>query len=655
MQDQPDESGDQADLASQWQALVDTIVDGVIVIDMSGTIRRFNTASERLFGYRAADVIGRNVRMLMPSPFQEEHDGYIRHYLETGEQRIIGIGREVVGLRKDGSTFPMKLSVGETARNGERYFVGVVHDVTEDKQQIAALKRAQELAKARGRQIEALARNLPGPLFQRVLHPDGRITFPYVSDGLRRIFKLDPEAVKADSANLIAAIDPDDRPGWFEAVRHSADTMSAFDYEMRFTGEDGAVRWMHAVAQPRPGEDGTVIWEGVAFDVTDKRAAEEQLVHVQKMEAVGQLTGGIAHDFNNLLTVIIGNLELLEARLDPGGRMHKYARQAQEAADLGAELTHGLLAFARRQPLEPRAIDLNDMVSGLTGLLRRTLGEAIQISTVLAPGLRLTLADPGQVENAIINLAVNARDAMPDGGVLTIETANAELVDDDAARIFDIEPGRYVVLSITDTGSGMPPEVATRAFEPFFTTKEVGAGTGLGLSMVYGFAKQSGGHARIYSETGHGTTVSLYLPQVAGDEATDEEQEATDHSPSGSGEIVLVVEDDPRVRLLTSTRLEQLGYAVHEASDGPEALALLEKAAHVDLLFTDIVMPGGMTGDELARRAVAIQPGIKVLFTSGYAEAAMHGNGNLGNGAGLLRKPYKLADLAQKVRECLEG
>ncbi len=654
MQDETDESGNRADLAGQLQALVDTIVDGVIVIDDTGTIRRFNPASERLFGHNAEDVIGRNVRMLMPSPFQEEHDGYIRRYLKTGEQRIIGIGREVVGQRKDGSTFPMKLSVGETHRNGQRYFVGVVHDVTESKEQIAALKAAQQVASAREQQIEALARNLPGPLFQRVLHPDGSITFPYVSEGLGRIFGVDPQSVKADVANLVAAIDPEDRPGWFDAVRHSAETMTAFDYQMRFTGADGTVRWMHAVAQPRPGDDGVVIWDGVAFDVTDQRMAEEQLAHAQKMEAVGQLTGGIAHDFNNLLTVIIGNLELLEARLDSGDKMRKYVDQAQEAADLGAELTHGLLAFARRQPLEPRAIDLNDMVSGLTGLLRRTLGENIQISTVLAAALRQTMADPGQVENAIINLAVNARDAMPDGGVLTIETANAELVDDDAAKIFDIEPGRYVVLSITDTGTGMPQDVATRAFDPFFTTKEVGAGTGLGLSMVYGFAKQSGGHARIYSEIGHGTTVSLYLPQVADAGAAEEERETVEESPMGRGETILVVEDDPRVRLLTTTRLEQLGYTVQEATDGPDALTQLEQAVHVDLLFTDIVMPGGMTGDELARRAAEIQPDIKVLFTSGYAEAAMHGNGNLANGAGLLRKPYKLADLAQKVRASLD-
>jgi signal transduction histidine kinase len=416
------------------------------------------------------------------------------------------------------------------------------------------------------------------------------------------------------------------------------------------------------VIPPRYRDD----WSRVIYaieDITKRAWAEEQLRQVQKMDAVGQLTGSVAHDFNNLLTVVTGSLELLEARVQRDDA-RKLIDEAMEAASLGANLTKQLLAFARRQPLDPKVIDLNKLVLNMSDWLRRTLGEAVQVRTVLAEDLNKTSADPNQVENAVLNLAINARDAMSDGGTLTIETANVKLDQNHTAGPDDIAPGDFVMLSVTDTGSGIAPEVRERAFEPFFTTKEAKSGTGLGLSMVYGFAKQSGGHVTLDSEMGRGTSVRLYLPQVsAGAEAAQinqvEESEAAPDTaaefPKARGETVLVAEDNPRVRRVTVKRLTDLGYFVLEAEDGPTALEFLETGRRIDLLFTDVLMPGDMDGGELAREARRLRPGIKVLFASGYPSAAAVRKGLLDEGAKLLTKPYTKAELVHGIRSTLDA
>ncbi|MFW5681235.1 MAG: response regulator, partial [Pseudomonadota bacterium] len=391
---------------------------------------------------------------------------------------------------------------------------------------------------------------------------------------------------------------------------------------------------------------------GSMLDVTESRTLDERLRQAQKMEAVGHLTGGVAHDFNNLLTVIIGNAEFLTEGLE-GSPLQELASMTAAAAERGAQLTSRLLAFARRQPLQPRAVDVDDLLRSLDALLRRTLPETIDIQLSRADGTWAAHVDPGQLEAAILNLAINARDAMPGGGSLTIETANAVL-DADYARIQpESQPGAYVALTVTDTGSGMTPDVAARAFDPFFTTKPVGKGSGLGLSMVYGFAKQSGGHARLYSEPGVGTAVRLYLPR-------DEAAGRTDAAPTDAAlvprgdEHVLVVEDDDLVRAHVQTQLRTLGYRVTTAADAPAALRLMEQTDDVDLLFTDVVMPGGMNGADLAREAQRRWPGLKVLFTSGYTENAIVHHGRLDAGVELLSKPYRRADLARKLRHVLD-
>jgi CheY-like chemotaxis protein len=370
------------------------------------------------------------------------------------------------------------------------------------------------------------------------------------------------------------------------------------------------------------------------------------------MEAVGQLTGGVAHDFNNLLTVILGNLELLEPKLaDELSR--SLAGEAREAAEMGARLTDRLLTFARRQRLETQSINLNEFVLGLAELLRRTIGTPIDLSTALATDLWPTVADPGQVESAVVNLVINARDAMPDGGRLVIETFNATLDAGDVADVPGMGAGDYVVLSVADTGHGMAPEVRARAFEPFFTTKPAGKGSGLGLATIYGFAHQSGGNVTIYSEPGKGTTVNLYLPRSGRGAAEDMASPGASGMHAGGGETVLIVEDDDRVRRLTARRLQDLGYRVLEAGHGAEALAVLAATPDVELVFTDLVMPGGMSGFDLARQVRERFPRARIILTSGYSAELMNQADIAQLDLQVLRKPYRQAELARVFQAAL--
>ena len=393
----------------------------------------------------------------------------------------------------------------------------------------------------------------------------------------------------------------------------------------------------------------------VVMDVTARMRAEAMVRQSQKMEAIGHLTGGVAHDFNNLLQIISANLDLAVASGEAKGNaiLGQRLQNAMGAVSRGSRLTGQLLAFARRQALEPRSVDLGRVIRDMTDMLRRTLGERVEVEAVIAGGLWNTLADPNQIENAILNLAINARDAMPDGGKLTLEAANAYLDDAYAALHGEVTPGQYVMLAVSDTGSGMTPEVLNRVFEPFFTTKPEGKGTGLGLAQVYGFVKQSGGHIKIYSEVGEGTTVKIYLPRTR--RAQDAADSASQQMVQGGSERILVVEDDEGVRAAVIDMLTDLGYRVQRAENAEGALKLLEGGAKVDLLFTDVVMPGSITTRELARRARELDPGLKILYTSGYTQNAIVHNGRLDDDAFLLSKPYRKDELARKLRSVLAG
>lgn len=377
------------------------------------------------------------------------------------------------------------------------------------------------------------------------------------------------------------------------------------------------------------------------------------LAQSERLSAIGALTGGIAHDFNNLLTVILGNAEALQASLEPEAERH-LAEMIFVAAERGADLTRHLLAFARRQALEPSTVDINRLIGDMDRLLRRSIGEHIELEFARGGGLWPALVDPGQLESALLNLCLNARDAMGAGGRLTIETANAHLDRNYADEHAEVRPGQYVMIAISDTGAGIPAEHLPRVFEPFFSTKEKGKGTGLGLSMVYGFVKQSGGHIKIYSEVGEGTTVRMYLPRSADAVAT-ARRDAAGPAPVKSGERVLLVEDDLLVLAYAREQLSLLGYDVTAAASGGEAMEILRRGEAFDLLLTDVVMPGGMSGRQLADEACALRPSLKVLFSSGYTENAIVHQGRLDPGVRLLAKPYRRAELARRVREALDG
>ncbi len=448
-------------------------------------------------------------------------------------------------------------------------------------------------------------------------------------------------------------IHPDDRERYFAARDTVIQTGQPQQVEYRLLHPDGSLRYRWSEMQCEvddKGEPCAVF--ATEQDITDRKTTDEQLRQSQKMETIGHLTGGVAHDFNTLLMVVMGNLDLLLDRLKHDPDTAGIVNAAISAAERGASLTRQLLAYARRQPLAPSDLDVNAAVQGISRLLRRTLGEQIEIETILGGGVWHALADGTQVENAVLNLAINARDAMPTGGKLTLETSNASFDDSYAGLNDEVLPGQYVMIAVTDTGTGMPADVAARAFEPFFTTKPVGRGTGLGLSMVYGFAKQSGGHAKIYSELGHGTTVRLYLPR-ARNTSTAESADTAPATSAVANETILVVEDDELVRSTVERMLKESGYKIYLAPTAEDALPILDSDTHIDLLFTDVVLPGKMGGKALAEYALLRRPGLTVLYSSGYTQNSIIHQGRLDADVELLSKPYKKADLVRRLRSLL--
>jgi PAS domain S-box-containing protein len=511
-----------------------------------------------------------------------------------------------------------------------------------------------------------------------------------VDKAFARAFGLDP-ALGCDGISLqqlVARVHPDDKEGLIQAINEAIKRGGAYAHQYRVRRADGQYYWIEANGRVEHAHDGTALsFPGVLIDLEERRSieaerdrataalralndtlelrvaertaelmqAEEKLRQSQKMEAVGQLTGGLAHDFNNLLGGISASLEMMSVRIAQGRLkdIDKYLVAAQGASKRAAALTHRLLAFSRRQTLDPKPTNVNALIEGMNELIQRSVGPAITVETVGAIGLWPTLVDASQLENALLNLAINARDAMPEGGRITIETAN-RWMDRETARAYDIPEGQYLSLCLTDTGTGMTPDVIAKAFDPFFTTKPIGAGTGLGLSMIYGFAKQSGGQARIYSEPGLGTTVCLYLPRYLGTAA--EEEGRTEALPAAlveTGETIFIVDDEPTIRMLLTDVLGDLGYTIIEAADSAAGLKVLRSDVHIDLLISDVGLPGGMNGRQMADAGREIRPNLKTLFITGYAENAAIGNGHLEPGMQVLTKPFPIDALAARVRELL--
>ncbi|RMP20103.1 Sensory box sensor histidine kinase/response regulator [Pseudomonas coronafaciens pv. atropurpurea] len=513
-----------------------------------------------------------------------------------------------------------------------------------------------------------------------------------VDEAFSRAFGLEP-ALGHEGLSLeqvIATVHPEDRPGLIEAINAVITEGSLYAHQYRVRRADGIYYWIEANGRVDRAEDGTPLsFPGVLINVDERRTvaaerdrataalrslndtleqrvaarttelmqAEEKLRQSQKMEAVGQLTGGLAHDFNNLLAGISGALELMSTRIEQGrwSDVDKYIVTAQGAAKRAAALTHRLLAFSRRQTLDPQPTDVNRLMKGMTDLIQRTVGPSILVETIGTPRLWPTLVDASQLENALLNLCINARDAMPDGGRITIDASN-RWVEDGATQVHDLPEGQYLSLCVTDTGTGMTPEVMAKAFDPFFTTKPIGQGTGLGLSMIYGFANQSGGQVRIQSEVGKGTSIFIYLPRYDGAAVRDESDA---HIPpvefTQSGETILIVDDEPTVRMLLTDSLGDLGYTLIEAADSLAGLKLLRSDVHIDLLITDVGLPGGMNGRQMADAGREVRPQLKTLFITGYAENAAIGDEQLGPGMRVLTKPFAIDALTSRVQELMNA
>ena len=609
-------------------------------IDRDGRLVAVSDYWLEYLGYSRDEVIGRKLSdFLTEGSRRHAEQTFLPEFFKTGV--LSNVGYQFV--KKNGGIIDISLSA--TAERDEDGAVArsrtVLVDVTERNNAERALRQSE-------RQMRLIADSLP--VLICYLDQDGCIRFA------NRTFS---EWYRCDDRNIIG--DPFDSlltPEMRDVLKPHMTTAQMGDdlnFEATLTYPDGKTREVETTCLPLRRDDGDV--EGfvvMATDATERKATEAQLQQAQKMEAVGQLTGGLAHDFNNLLAVVLGNLQLLERSIKDDDKAVRRSRAALDATERGAELTKRLLAFSRRQTLEPKTIDVNDLVTDMNTLLRRTLGETVELNMACADDLWLTKADPNQVETAVLNLAINARDAMPDGGKLTVETANECLDETYVAQFSDVDAGDYVMIAVSDTGTGIPKDLVAKVFQPFFTTKDVGKGSGLGLSMVYGFVKQSGGHVRIYSEEGHGTSVKIYLPREASDSVDVEKTDKTEQPIKGGDETILVVEDDPAVRQMAVSLLEDLGYRVLEAENGADALATLQRHESIDLMFSDIIMPGGMNGAELAIQARDRHPGLRVLHTSGYAEAAVTRDGKIGSTNELLSKPYRKEELARKVRRVLD-
>jgi len=525
---------------------------------------------------------------------------------------------------------------------------------------LRAVRRMQKSAEAHRHSEEQFHQLIAGVADYAIymLDPQGRITTWNL--GAERIKGYRPDEILGQ--NFSKFFTPEDRAaGKPERALEIATREGRYEAESIRVRKDGTQFWANVVLNPLVDAEGKLRgFAKVTRDITERQRrnqeleqAQAQLIQSQKMEGLGQLTGGIAHDFNNLLTVIQGAIDMLERRLRAGDpNVGRFIEAARRGADRAASLTQGLLAFARRQPLEPKPVDPNKLVSGMAELLRHTLGEGISIGSILGGGLWWVSVDRNQLENALLNIAINARDAMPDGGKLTIETANSYLDERYSAANEDVVPGQYVMISMSDTGRGIPAQALRQVFEPFYTTKQ--EGTGLGLSQVYGFVRQSSGHVKIYSEVGQGTTVKIYLPRLEG--VVEPQLERAPCTPSGGTghETILVVEDDEDLRGFTMEVLSELGYRVLGAADARSALLGVEQEPVIDLLFTDVGLPNGANGRQLADEVMRMRPSIRVLFTTGYARNAIVHHGRLDPGVELLPKPYTQPDLARRVREVLD-
>ena len=641
------------------------------LVGPQGNVIALNQTFTMIFGYTQAEIPTLDEwrrRAYPPEADRDEISARIAKHMKTAQMEGFAEPEEITIVDKDGVRRDMLIS----AMPLEGGILASFTDITERKRAERVMRKAMarsDAARVEAESIRARLEAALGAMSDAVCIADTEGRFIHFNNAFLRFHHIDERLAcpprQSEFITLVELLDEDGAPLPPERrplARALAGEVNS-DLEFRVRRTDTGKTWIgRYTTAPIRDRDDTIVGAVVsARDITQRKADEKrlreseiQLAQSQKMEAVGQLTGGVAHDFNNLLAVVIGNLELYRSEGPGAPDAEEMLSTALRAANRGADLTRRLLAFSRRQTLQPRRIDLNAMVDGLHGLLVRTLGANISIEIKLSPDVGGVIADPAQLESALLNLAVNARDAMPGGGRLTVATRIVELDDEYARSRTDVVPGVYESVSVTDSGTGMPADVAARAFEPFFTTKDVGKGSGLGLSMVYGFAKQSGGHAAIYSEPGHGTTVTIYLPRAQRDTRGAVDTADAPALTPGGGETVLVVEDDPDICKLIRAHLRALHYQVEIASDGPKAISSLAGGLAPAALLTDIMMPGGMDGVKVAHAAREMRPDLPIIYMSGYADGGDAREQIVADGAPFLQKPFTKAQLADAMARVLD-
>ena len=618
--------------------IFDTSQDLILVIDPQGVLVQVSPSAATILGYAPKEMIGRNASEFLHADDLE---------ISRAEMRLARRGKRARNtdsryIHKDGRIVTLSW-MGAWSEPVRRYFF-VGRDMTESR-----------LAQETLRESEQLARGIIDTALDAFVQIDENGCIRNWNSRAETIFGWShDEALGKNLGDLI--IPGIHRAGHASGLARFLSTgegpILGRRIEIEALRRDGTEFKVELSVTALKRRDGFV-FNGFIRDLTDKIAAEDRIRQAEKMEAVGQLTGGIAHDFNNILTVITGTIEILAEAVQRDPQLAAITRMIDEAASRGADLTQHLLAFARKQPLQPRETDINELIIGTAKLLQPTLGEQIEIESVFEEEACMATVDPSQLATAILNLALNSRDAMPSGGKLILETGMAFLDESYAAMHGDVRPGRYALIAVSDTGTGIPAAILDKVFNPFFTSKGPGKGTGLGLSMVYGFVKQSAGHIMIYSEEGHGTTIKMYLPPGTG--ALSAAEDAIAAAVEGGHETILVVEDDKLVRDYVLTQLHSLGYATLDAANAAEALAIVAAGNAFDLLFTDVIMPGTMNGRQLANEVEKARPGLRVLFTSGYTENAIIHHGRLDSGVLLLAKPYRKSDLAAMIRKALAG
>ena len=637
--------------------LLEALPDAIVAVDSSGTILQVNTQALELFGYSHSELIGQKVELLVPDSYRGQHHHHRQAYAEQPKTRRMGASLDLYGRRRNGSEFPVEISLSPVSTNRGKFILSAIRDISDRKRVDEELRRAtEELHRRTAEQLgeyRARLASIVDSSEDAIIGKDLDGTITSWNRGAENIYGYTPEEAMGKNISLLAPSDrPDEIPGILAKIGRG-ETVEHLE-SVRVTKDGRHLNVSITVSPLRDAKGDVVGASAIARDITAQRRAESQLNTAQKMEAIGRLAGGVAHDFNNILGIIGACSEFLRDRIDPSAEPAQYVENIKQAIERGSSLTRQLLSFSRSTAVKPQLLDLNERLKDVGKLLRPLMGDDVEIMIVSKSPAAVVEADPGHLDQIVVNLAVNARDAMPRGGKFILETGTARFDEAFAQQHQNMAPGNYVVLAVSDTGSGMDSPTAARIFEPFFTTKGPGKGTGLGLATVYGIVKQSAGHIFVYSEAGHGTTFKIYLPNADHKIGLGSRAEAETLAPDAKSATILLVEDDEIMRRLTRQLLEERGYAVVEANDGKAALEWVRSnPGRIDLVLTDVIMRN-MSGPELVKELSGSNPGLKVVFMSGYTGELIAEREVLERGITLLEKPFSRNALLKTIHATLD-